>query len=97
MKKERVTLVNWDGKRFRAAIPISAASAFLVTGCDPVVGIAGATFPIWLLCMAVGILSALCLRAVFAAIGIDQWLAPRLLVYSSLALTIAFLCWLASW
>jgi hypothetical protein len=37
------------------------------------------------------------LRPVFVAAGIDESMTPRTLVYSCLALTIAFLCWLLFW
>jgi YtcA family len=72
-------------------------SNLLFAGCDPVISVAGANFPIWLMCVLAGILVSLCLRPVFIAAGIDQWMAPRPLVYSCLALVIAFLCWLMLW
>jgi hypothetical protein len=72
-------------------------SACFMAGCDPVISVAGANFPVWILCLVVGVLTSLCLRPFFVAIGIDEWMAPRPLVYSSLALTIAFLCWLLIW
>jgi len=50
-----------------------------------------------MLCLLAGILVALCLRPVFIAAGIDESMTPRALVYSCLALTIAFLCWLLFW
>jgi hypothetical protein len=56
--------------------------------------VAGANFPVWILCLLVGAAIALSLRALFVAIGLDQWMAPRILVYSCLALVVAFLCWL---
>lgn len=71
--------------------------AFVATGCDPVIGIAGATFPVWQSCLIVGILASLSLRPLFVAVGMDEWMTPRPLVYSSLALVIAFLCWLTVW
>lgn len=61
------------------------------------ISIAGASFPVWMLCLFAGILAALCLRPVFVAAGIDESMTPRTLVYSCLALTIAFLCWLLFW
>jgi len=71
--------------------------SFLIFGCSPVISVAGAEFPIWILCLFMGILVSLCLRPVFVAIGIDEWMTPRLLTYSCLALASAFLCWLVSW
>jgi hypothetical protein len=76
---------------------ICGISTLLIAGCDPVVSVAGAVFPVWLMCLIAGILTSLCLRPLFVASGIDQWMAPRPLVYSCLALMIAFLCWLLLW
>ena len=61
------------------------------------ISVAGAEFPVWILCLFTGILVSLSLRPVFVAIGIDQWMTPRLVTYSCLALASAFLCWLVVW
>src|SRR5215469_10694312 len=74
--------------------PIFWIFTLLLSGCDPVISVAGANFPVWLMCVVAGILVSLCLRPIFVAMGIDQWMAPRPMVYSCLALVIAFLCWL---
>jgi hypothetical protein len=70
----------------------------ILAGCSPVISpvisVAGANFPLWTLCLLVGATIALSLRPLFVAIGLDQWMAPRTLVYSCLALVVAFLCWL---
>src|SRR5260370_4964949 len=71
--------------------------ACLMAGCEPVISIAGANFPVWILCLIAGILISLSLRPLFVAAGIDEWMTPRPLVYSCLALTIASLCWLLIW
>jgi hypothetical protein len=84
-------------RKFRVRILVGVFPAFLATGCDPVVGIAGATFPVWQLCLIVGILASLSLRPLFVAVGMDEWMTPRPLVYSSLAIVIALLCWLTVW
>ena len=84
-------------KKFRVDILLGTIPALLATGCDPVIGIAGATFPVWQMCLIVGIVASLSLRPLFVAVGIDEWMTPRPLVYSSLALVVAFLCWLAVW
>jgi hypothetical protein len=76
------------------AILIYAATA---AGCDPVIGLAGAQFPVWILCLVTGALVSLCLRPLLIAAGIDEWMTPRPLTYSSLALVVAFLCWLLIW
>jgi hypothetical protein len=77
-----------------SAISIGAAGA---AGCDPAINLAGALFPVWLLCLITGILVALSLRPLLIYAGIDEWMTPRPLTYSSLALVVAFLCWLLIW
>ena len=71
--------------------------AFVIVGCNPVISVAGAEFPVWILCLFAGILVSLSLRPVFVAIGLDEWMTPRLLIYCCLALAVAFLCWLVVW
>jgi hypothetical protein len=71
--------------------------AFFIFGCNPVISVAGAEFPVWILCLFTGILVSLSLRPVFVAAGIDEWMTPRLVTYSCLALASAFLCWLLVW
>jgi hypothetical protein len=76
---------------------IRYSPAFLILGCNPVVSVAGAEFPVWILCLFAGIMVSLSLRPVLVAIGIDEWMTPRLVTYSCLALAFAFLCWLVVW
>jgi hypothetical protein len=87
-------------KRIGCAGISASLLAGIISGCvgsTPLIGIAGAEFPVWILCLIAGILAALFLRPVFVAIGIDDWMAPRPVVYASLALTMAFLFWLLTW
>jgi hypothetical protein len=65
-----------------------------VAGCDPVVNIAGANFPAWLLCAIVGATLAAVFRPVFAATGIEPYLGPRLLIYPCLAILLACVIYL---
>jgi len=67
------------------------------SGCNPVISIAGANFPVWILCLTVGILVALSLKPLFVAIGIDEGMVLKPLVYPCLALIVAFLIWLLVW
>jgi hypothetical protein len=78
-------------------IAISTASALTVAGYDPVISLAGAQFPVWILCLVTGILVSLALRPVFIAAGLDEWMKPHTLIYSCLALVVASLCWLLIW
>jgi YtcA-like protein len=72
----------------RARFPSAALmlAALALAACDPVVNIAGANFPAWLLCAIVGAAFAAALRPVFAASGIEPHLGPLLLIYPCLAL-----------
>ena len=62
-----------------------AAAPLALGGCDPVVNIAGANFPAWLFCSIVGAVLTAALQPLFAAIGIEPHLGPRLLIYPCLA------------
>jgi hypothetical protein len=81
----------------RIGLCFSVLCALWIAGCDPVISVAGANFPVWTLCLLGGVLVSLLLRPLFIATGMDQWMTPRPLVYSCLALTIALLCWLLIW
>jgi YtcA family len=76
---------------------VALSFAVAASGCAPVVSLAGAQFPVWLLCLIIGILVSLSLRPVFITVGIDDWMTPRPLIYSCLALVIAFVSWLLIW
>jgi hypothetical protein len=84
--------------RLSVELSVGLLGPSVLAGCSPVispvVSLAGANFPVWILCLLVGATIALSLRPLFVAIGLDQWMAPRTLVYSCLALVVAFLCWL---
>jgi YtcA family len=80
--------------RLRIELSVGLAAPPVLAACSPVISVAGANFPIWTLCLLVGARTALSLRPLFVAIGLDQWMTPRTLVYFSLALVVAFLCWL---
>ncbi len=68
--------------------------AMTFTGCDPVVNIAGANFPAWLICSIAGIALAIVARAIFAAIRIEPHLGPLMLVYPCLALLLSCVVWM---
>lgn len=87
-----------EGRRTHLSIGlVSSASGCLMAGCDPVISVAGANFPVWIFCLSAGILASLVLRLFFVATGLDDLMVPKALVYSSLALIVAFLTWLLIW
>lgn len=65
-------------------------------GCQraPSVDILGSFFPIWIFCVALGILLTVIAWRVFVRVGIEDSLGPRVLVYPSLSALFAFLIWL---
>jgi len=81
------------GKRY-AVGACAALSAVGLSGCDPVLNIAGAHFPAWLVCALAGALGAALTRPLFLAVRIDTYLWPRPLVYASLAVLLACLIYL---
>ena len=80
-------------KRYAAGAFIVVSAAGL-SGCDPVLNIAGAHFPAWLVCALAGALLAALTRPLFLAAHIEAYLWPRPLVYSSLAGLLACIMYL---
>ncbi len=58
-------------------------------GCNPVIDIAGANFPAWLLCAIAGAILAAAIRPVFLAAGIESYLGPLPVIYLCLAAVLA--------
>jgi hypothetical protein len=75
----------------RKGMPIALLT---LAACDPVVNLAGANFPAWLLCAIVGAILTATFRPVFAATGVEPYLGPRLLIYPCLAVLLACLVFL---
>jgi len=85
--------VNLIETRYAAGV-LAAVSAPGLSGCDPVLNIAGAHFPAWLLCALAGALGTALLWLLFLAVRLDAYLWPRPLVYASLAGLLAGLLYL---
>jgi hypothetical protein len=68
--------------------------ALALASCDPIINIAGANFPAWLLCAIIGAASLVILRVLFLQIGLEPflWWAPG--VYASAAILSACLAWI---
>lgn len=73
---------------------ITATLTLAVAGCDPVIDIAGANFPAWLLCLLVGAMLAGVCRPMLVYSGLDPYLGPAPLIYSSLAVMFALILWI---
>jgi len=66
----------------------TAVAACALTGCDPIVNIAGANFPAWMLCAIIGAVASAVLHSPLTAIGIEPHLGPRTIIYPCLAFLI---------
>jgi hypothetical protein len=61
----------------------------------PQINIIGSCFPSWMLCVLIGIVAALLVRLLLIRQGIDPYVGPRALVYSSLAILVTLVLWVA--
>jgi len=80
--------------RAKFALATLMFTALLCAGCDPVVDIAGANFPAWLICAIAGIALTAAVRMLFATTRIEPYLGPLLVVYSCLAALLSCVVWL---
>ena len=71
-----------------------ALIALALAGCDPVINIAGADFPSWLVCIIAGAILTACLRPLLLKLGIEPYLGPPTLVYLSLAVLLSCVTYL---
>jgi YtcA family len=78
------------------AIVLLPLASLLLAGCDPVVNIAGANFPAWLLCAIAGIALSAAFRPVFLASRIEPYLGPSMLIYPCLAILLGCAAYLTS-
>jgi YtcA family len=61
----------------------------------PQINIIGSFFPSWMLCALIGIGAALLGRWFFIRTGLDPYVGPRALVYSSLGIFVTLVLWVA--
>jgi hypothetical protein len=69
-------------------------AALVCASCDPLIDVAGAFFPAWILCIAIAIVATGLLRLAFAQARIEPFVGPLVIIYPSLATAIALGCWL---
>ena len=74
-------------------IPLAIA-AMTVAGCDPVINIAGADFPSWLVCSIAGAVLTAVLRPIFLKLRLEPYMGPPLVIYLSLAVLLACVTYL---
>ncbi|HVA77107.1 MAG TPA: YtcA family lipoprotein [Candidatus Binataceae bacterium] len=86
--------MNRRGKWTSLRIAAGAAVAWAAPGCDPIVNIAGANFPSWLVAAIVGAILAAIVRPLFVAAGLERYLWPLPAVYASLAVLLGCIFWI---
>ncbi len=84
--------------RRRKSLPVITLwfAALTVSGCGgaPAFGIFGAYFPAWMLCAALGIVSAIAARLFFVAKALTGALPYQLLVCSAIGMAVGAFSWL---
>ena len=78
----------------RAVRLAAALSCFALIACDPIVTIAGANFPSWMICLAVGAIIAAIVRPLLIVSRLEPGLGPLPIFYSSLIAMFAMTIWL---
>jgi YtcA family len=73
----------------------TAATLTLVglSGCDPVVSVAGADFPDWLVCVIAGCLLCGASHLLFRRTGLERHLRPLPFFYGTLILMFSLIIW----
>jgi hypothetical protein len=61
----------------------------------PTINIIGSFFPSWMLCALIGIVAALLGRRLFIRTGLDPYVGPPVLIYSSLGILVTLVLWVA--
>jgi len=80
--------------RYTSALRLAAClSIVTLTACDPIVTIAGANFPSWLLCILVGAILAAIVRPLLVLARLEPHLGPLTIFYPSLIAMFAMIVW----
>jgi hypothetical protein len=94
----RLCTIGWL-KRFGICTPTAvmvplAILAVSLPGCDPVINIAGADFPSWLICLIAGAVLTAVVRPIFLKLRLEAYMGPLLVIYLSLAVLLACITYL---
>jgi hypothetical protein len=85
-------------KRCAIAARIMATLAvplpLMFAACDPIVTIAGANFPSWLLCMILGAIIAALVRLLLVLARLEPYLRPLTIFYPSLIAMFVMIVWI---
>ena len=66
----------------------------MLASCDPVMSIAGANFPDWLICVSVGAMLAAIGRPLLIWTGAERYLRPLVIFYSSVIVLGGLVTWM---
>lgn len=80
--------------RYSSVLSLAAClSIVTLTACDPIITIAGANFPSWLLCLIVGAILAAIVRPLLELARLEPYVGPLTIFYSSLIAMFAMIVW----
>lgn len=86
-------------RMFRVKWATCLGSLFFLCGCEidgaPSYSIAGAFFPAWLLCAALGVVGTLLFRVLLIVLTLDDVMPVKLLVYAAFGSGLATWLWLS--
>ena len=68
-------------------------AAVWLSGCDPLVSIAGADFPDWLVCVNVGCLLSAACHPLLRRSGLERHLRPLPFFYGTLMVMFSLMTW----
>lgn len=91
-----------DRRRDAFAIAIRARRFWLLAGVPvlsgcasaPSISILGAFFPAWMLCIIAGIVLTLALRGLLSAVGLDEHIGPRGVIYPAAVVLLTLVTWM---
>lgn len=91
---------GWTAPSSRRTRPGWAAlslttSLIACAACDPLIDVAGAFFPAWILCILAGIGATVLVRQLLSRSRLEASVGPVLVVYPSLAVAVSLALWLA--
>ena len=75
--------------------PVLLFSILALGGCDPIITIAGADFPSWLLCLLVGAILTAALRPLLLLSRLEFHVGPLIIFYPSLIAMLSMIVWVA--
>ena len=79
--------------RTRIVLLFVGFATLTLCGCDPIITIAGANFPSWLLCMIVGAIVTAIVRTLLAGSRLESQVGPLTIFYPSLIAMFAMIVW----